>query len=394
MATKTSTQLSFFEHFQNFFQHNRTRAVFFLFLAHGFMISSWFAQIPSVKSTLQLSDSELGNVLLAMPLGTFVMNLMAGVLLKKFGAWRCIAAGYLGYAISVVFLFMAKNYWLLFANLLFTGWTIGILIVVSNTLTSRIEKSEKIFITSSCHAGFSFGALAGAAISGAVIANALSPLTQIITIVVIFTILIFSHRKHIQSIPPDPNEDGGITFGMPNRELFFLIIIGLAFIIGEGIVVDWSSVYLKNETGASAGLAPLGYGVCAMMMMVVRLGGDMLVPRFGVPKLLLAGGVIAFLGIMLIIFVQVPVVGIVGFGVLGLGIGLGVPLLMILAARVKGFTDGGGVALFTTFAFTGFILEPPMVGRIAEISSLELGFGVVAVICLLGGLAAYFFKRV
>ena len=35
-----------------------------LFLAHGLMISSWFAQVPAVKTRLELNDSELGNVML------------------------------------------------------------------------------------------------------------------------------------------------------------------------------------------------------------------------------------------------------------------------------------------------------------------------------------------
>ena len=96
---------------------------------------------------------------------------------------------------------------------------------------------------------------------------------------------------------------------------------------------------------------------------------------------------------MIIIFIQHPIIGIIGFGVLGLGIGLGIPLLMILAARVKGFSDGAGVGIFTTFAFMGFILEPPLVGKVAAWSGLEVGFGVIALICLLGGVAALFFKN-
>ena len=72
------------------------------------------------------------------------MNIIAGWLLELLGVWKSILFGFLGYAISIVFLFIATSYWGLFFNLVLTGWTIGILVVASNTIASRIEKSEGI----------------------------------------------------------------------------------------------------------------------------------------------------------------------------------------------------------------------------------------------------------
>jgi hypothetical protein len=62
--------------------------------------------------------------------------------------------------------------------------------------------------------------------------------------------------------------------------------------------------------------------------------------------------------------------------------------------------DGGGgereVAFATTIAYSGFLLGPPMVGGIAELTSLPFALGAVAVLVLLIGpltLAAGAFRR-
>jgi len=384
MPTKQPKQTSILNHLGNLISHPQVRAVALIFLAHGFIISSWFAQVPAVKTRLGLNDSELGNVLLGLPLGVFFMNIVAGWFLKKLGAWKSIALGYLGFAISTIFLFIANNYWGLFLNLILAGWTIGILIVAMNTLAARIEKTEGIVVMSSCHAGFSFGAMVGAVISSFVIAKGFLPLHQIIIICVIFFILIFSHKNQYQSIPSEVNKKEEKTFGWPNRELLLLIGVGLAFIFTEGMVVDWSAVYIRDVLGSSPETAALGYSACAFAMMLTRLGGDLLLPRFGRKKILFSSSILSSLGVLIIVLGQSPLVGILGFAIIGVGIALGIPILMSLASRAKGFSDGAGIGIFATFAFIGFIIEPPLVGWIAEQINLRWGLGVIGAISFLG----------
>lgn len=393
MSIEKPQPVSFLKHLRNLVSHPQVRAVALLFLAHGFMISSWFAQVPAVKTRLALNDSQLGNVLLGLPLGIFFINIIAGWILEKISIWKVVAFGYLGYAITIIFLFLANSYWGLFFNLVLAGSTIGIIVVASNILATRIENSEGIIIMSSCHASFSFGAMIGAAISSFVIGRGFSPFYQIITICSIFLILIFSHKKQFQSIPSATNENGGKIFGWPNRELLLLIGIGLTFIFTEGMVADWSAVYIRDVLNAPPETAALGYSACALTMMLMRFGGDLLLPRFGVKKLLIWSSIISFTGVLLLVLVHHPSMGILGFAVVGFGIALGIPLLITLAARTKGFSDGAGVGIFATYAFIGFIIEPPLVGWVAEQSNLRWGLGLIAVISLLGSFLALRIKE-
>jgi len=376
------------KHLIDFIKHPRARAVSLFFLAHGLMISTYVAQIPYFKSLLQLNDSELGNVLLGLPLGVIIMNAIAGWLFDKIGVWNSMIGSFVLYSILIIFVLLSESYWAFFVNLVLVGIAIGMLVVGSNTLAARIEKSEKIFVMSTCHAFFSLGAMLGGAISSVAITNHFPAEYQMGIFIALFAVLIFSNKKHLTSIPREKKLSEGISFGLPNMELLLLIIIGLGFAFAEGMVVDWSAVFLRDEVGMTEGNAPLGYSACALTMMIIRLSGDVLIPKFGIRKLLFTGSVVTFLGILLLVLFQNPIVGILSFGIIGLGVGLGVPLLMTLAARSEGFSDGAGVSIFAMFAFMGFIIEPPMVGWIAELSSLEWGIGVAGLLCLLGGVLA------
>ncbi|MGW7202714.1 hypothetical protein [Streptomyces sp. NPDC054837] len=64
-------------------------------------------------------------------------------------------------------------------------------------------------------------------------------------------------------------------------------------------------------------------------------------------------------------------------------------MVMELSGAAGRRADGGGgereVAFATTIAYSGFLLGPPMVGGIAELTSLPVALGAVAVFVLLIG---------
>jgi hypothetical protein len=85
-----------------------------------------------------------------------------------------------------------------------------------------------------------------------------------------------------------------------------------------------------------------------------------------------------------------PVVAVVGFALIGIGIANAVPLLFSAAGRVP--PSGPSLAAVFTVGYTGFIVGPPLIGVLADAVSLP---GALATLCvaglavtLLGGRAA------
>jgi len=113
-----------------------------MFLAHGLLTATYFSQIPAIKSQLQLTDSELGNVLLGLPLGLSLVNPFVGYWMEKIGGVRIALIGYIFYALAMTTLFLTSSVWMLFFNLLIVGVFTGVLIVSVNTMVTRIEQVE------------------------------------------------------------------------------------------------------------------------------------------------------------------------------------------------------------------------------------------------------------
>ena len=388
MSKNQTTSTSFFSHIAVFFKHRSVRSLGLMFLAHGMLVATYLAQIPAIKTNLNLSDSELGSVLLGLPLGIMLINPSVGYLMNRFGAVRLTLIGYVFYVLAMTGLFMMNSPWMLFFNLLVAGLFTGILIVAVNTMVTRIEQAEGIHVLSSCHGMFSLGAMFGAGLSSFTIAKDIPPINQMVVIGIVIVLLNFFNKKYLDTIPTGTEQAQGKLFAWPNKELWLLILIGLTVSFGEGVVNDWSAVYLRDSIRASPEMATLGYGGCALAMMIFRFSGDALIPKYGPKKLLFVGGVLCFLGLLLAALVPTTVAVILGFTIVGAGIAMGVPMLINLAAKVEGLSDGAAVGVFSAFAFAGFVIEPPLVGYIADAIDLKMGLLFIGVCSLLGGVVA------
>jgi len=149
-----------------------------------------------------------------------------------------------------------------------------------------------------------------------------------------------------------------------------LLIGGLCFLVmlTEGAIGDWSGIYLRHDTGASAAAAAMAFTGFSLGMAVARLGGDFVNARIGAGKLVRAGmGLVTIaLGGVLLIGETVPAV--VGFALCGLGIGNAVPLLFSAAGRFD--PPGPSLAAAFTLGYTGFIVGPPIIGGLSDQTGL------------------------
>jgi MFS family permease len=65
----------------------------------------------------------------------------------------------------------------------------------------------------------------------------------------------------------------------------------------------------------------------------------------------------------------------------GLGLAAVYPLCRAAAAQ-PGLPAAASIAAVTTTGYTGFLAGPPLVGLLAEVSSLRASFAVVGALCL------------
>jgi hypothetical protein len=117
-------------------------------------------------------------------------------------------------------------------------------------------------------------------------------------------------------------------------------------------------------------------------MAVTRLVGDRLTIRWGPVSVTRAGGIVSALGLTLALVVQTTPAALVGFAAMGAGLATVVPIAFRAAGSVPGIPAGAGIAAITMVGYAGFLVGPPLIGAVAEATSLAIGLGIVVALLL------------
>jgi Major Facilitator Superfamily len=307
---------------------------------------------------------------------------LAGALAVRHGSRPLVAAAPL-YISAVVLPALAVDLATLFLAVTVVGAANGVLDIAMNTQGVAVERTLGKRLFSSLHAAFSFGALAGAGSAAAVAAAGIDPLPHLAVDGAVGAGLAVVLAR---GLVRDAGQPEGPRFARPSRRLAGLGVIAFCALMAEGAVFDWSGVYLSDEAGAAAGAAPLGLTVFSLTMGIGRLVGDGVAERIGAGAAVRAGALIAAAGIALALAVPEPAAAIAGFAVMGAGLSV----LFPLALRAAGMhADGGGPALaaVSTVGYVGFLAGPPLIGSLADASSLRAALSLVAALCLVAAVA-------
>lgn len=377
--TKVTTNLSLF------FRHRLALATGLTFAADSLMFGSWVAHIPHVKTALGMNDAQLGLALFGIPIGLLIMNPFSAGFIARFGLARTTVGGTLAMAVAFALPIWMPDRWSLMLALAIVGAAVALVNVAMNTCATNIERADGVYIMSSCHGMWSLGGMTGSGTAAALIASGVSPqihLTVLAGLVILATVT--GLRPALMKVPEERSSGGGggSKFTLPNRDLLLMIFIGLTVSLSEGVAFDWSAVYLRDDLGARAQIAALGFTCFSMTMMAMRFTGDILIPRFGERNMLFYSALFTIFALLAVIAAPNPATGIFGFLMLGAGVALGAPILFNAAARVPGLAPGAGLATYATFSFIGFLAGPPVIGFVGEKYGLHIGFAMVAALAL------------
>jgi predicted MFS family arabinose efflux permease len=175
-------------------------------------------------------------------------------------------------------------------------------------------------------------------------------------------------------------------FAWPQGLLLIIGILVFAGMTAEGVMYDWSVLYLKQEVGMPQARAALGYATFSAAMALARFGGDTLRARFPEQALLRCGASVAAVAMAVVLISANPWVAFVGFALVGAGLAPVAPILFNAATRVPGVSRAAAIASVTSVGYSGFMIGPPLIGSIATATSLTIALGVVVVAA---GLLAY-----
>ncbi|AXQ27610.1 MFS transporter [Solimonas sp. K1W22B-7] len=361
----------------------RLRAsVFYFFFATGLCFASWASRIPDLKRALGLSDAALGTLLLAAPIGQLVFVPVAGQFVTHFGSRRVLLVATTAYALLLFFLGRAAAAWQLAVMLFLLGVISNLVFLATNTQAVGVERIYGRPIMASFHGGWSIAGFSGAALGMLMRALDIGPAPHFLFVGVLVTIGTWFNAQALIAHAAPRAEDRVPLFSKPDPALLRLGAIGFCVLAAEGTMFDWSGVYFQQVVRPSGNLVLLGYAAFMLCMALGRFAGDGFTHRYGSRRVLLASGLLIFTGLGLAALLPSIACATLGLMITGFGVSTVIPVLYSTAGRSGIGSPSMAIATVSGLAFFGFLAAPPLIGYIAEATSMRLSFFVIALLGL------------
>ncbi|MFI7483911.1 MFS transporter [Kocuria sp. M1R5S2] len=360
-----------------------------LFLTNGALFANLLPRYPEIKADLELSNAQFGLAVAAFPLGALVAGLGAAALIRRFGSGAVAVTGTVATGTGVLLAGLAPSWALLALALLAAGAADAVTDVGQNSHGLRVQRLYRRSILNSFHAVWSIGAVLGGLMgAGAIMAGLSRGVHLGISCLLFAGVALTAHRLLLSGPNPrsasgGPADDGRIGIPRPGPRTW-AVLVALVLIATSGALVEdagstWAAVYLSGSLGAAAPVAALGFVALVGAQFVGRLAGDRLVDRFGQRAVARAGGLIVLTGMGLALALPSVPGTVAGFAAAGFGVATLVPAAMHTADELPGLRHGTGLTVVSWLMRLGFLCSPPLVGLVADATSVRTGLLVVPV---------------
>lgn len=395
---------------------NARLAVSLLFFTNGALFANLVPRYPEVKAALGLGNTVYGLVVAAFSAGALVAGLAAATLIRRFSSAAVAVGGTLVTAACLVLAGVAPSAAVFASALFLAGAADALTDVGQNAHGLRVQRHMGRSIINSFHAIWSIGAVTGGAMAAGAIALDLPLGLHLGLAAMVFAVVALVAGRFClpaaDTVPVPQDDDerpaghspattsattGGATAGTLERTAMrrtVLVLAALVLIATAGTTVEdagnsWAALYLADSLGAAPTVAATGFVALVGFQFVGRLVGDRLVDRWGQRAVARTGGALVALGMGLALAFPTVTGTVAGFGAAGLGVATLVPAAMHQADGLPGLRHGTGLTVVSWLMRVGFLLSPPIVGAIADATSLRAGLLVVPlaglVVVLLAG---------
>lgn len=358
-------------------------AVAALFLTNGALFANLLPRYPEIKADLALSNAHYGAAIAAFSAGALVAGPAAGALIRRFRSSRVTVVGTIGIAVFVFVAALAPSAATLAAALFIAGAADAITDVGQNAHALRLQRNYGRSIINSLHAVWSAGAVLGGAMGAGAIALDLPRTTHLAMSAVLFSaVAIATYPFLLKGADEDDRPSAAADIEGRRGIGVYAILLALVGIAIAGAVVEdagssWATLYLRDNLDAPGALAAFGFIALVGCQFVGRLVGDRLVDRFGERTVARAGGFVAAAGMGAALAFPSIAGTIAGFGAAGFGLATAIPAAMHGADRLPGLRPGSGLTVVTWLLRIGSISSAPIVGMVADATSLRTGLLVV-----------------
>lgn len=346
-------------------------AVAVSFLLNGATFATWVARLPEIRHRLDLSNGQLGAVLLAGSIGSILALTGAGALIQRHGAARVVrigasveTVGLLGIAVGAV---LADSALAVAASLFVWGVGMGLWDVSMNVEGAGVEHRLGRTIMPKFHGLFSLGTVLGAAV-GSLTTRLDVPMLVVLPVVAVVVLAVVQATtgaflpRAVEEVEHAPRGAVLAAWREPRTLLVGLMVLALA--LTEGSANDWLAIALVDGHGVADWMGVAGFAVFVSAMTAGRFLGGGLIDRFGRAETLWGTMALAAVGVLLVVYGTGALV-VLGIVLWGIGASLGFPVGMSAAADDPARAPAR-VSVVSTIGYTAFLTGPPVLGFIGD----------------------------
>ena len=352
-----------------------------MFAVHGCVTGSFAARVPWIASHVGVDVGQLGFALLMPWIGAMLALPFSGRLAHRFAFRPFVAVTIAAWAASLALTPFPTSIAVLWVVLLAFGASAGASDMAMNAEGVLVEKAFGRSIMSSLHGFWSVGVLAGSAVSAVAAHAGIDTRLQFVVEALALAAIGAAAARFLLDDPSTADTPAPPAFALPTRPVLLIGLVGLCAVFAEQAGIEWSAYFIHNELGGSASTAALAVSAFAVAMAATRLMGDRVIRRLGPVRTVRLSGACAAAGALVVVVAPDPAVGLAGFGLLGVGVAVVVPLVFAAAGRI-GPHPTRSIAGVAGIAYGSGLVAPAVIGGVASASSLTISF------CVVGGLVA------
>lgn len=341
----------------------------------GFAFGMWAMLVPFVKDRLLIDKAELGLLLLQIAFGAVISMFFTGFTAAKIGCRKTVILSTLLIIICLLVLSVSKSIFIMAVFMFLFGAALGMLDVTLNIQGAIVEEGMKKHLMAGFHSMYSFGVFFGILIETYLLKH-LTPVNTVFIITgLIFILLIFS-------IPALLNYGGEVPqklFIKPTRILFMLGMICFIAFVAEGVILDWSALFMREVRNIEPQYAGYSFSLFYITMGIFRLLGDKIADKFSIKQILFTSSLTAVTGILIMLYIPYHWASFLGFTLAGAGLANMVPVTISAAGRYKGSMPLSiAVSAVSTVGYFGTLFGPSVMGFVSEMTNLTTAFTLIA----------------
>jgi MFS family permease len=345
-----------------------------VFFVTGFVVAAWATRIPAVQERLGLSPGSFALAVLGLEGGALAGLPAGGALVARLGSRPSLRLGFAVYPTALVGVALAPGLAWLAVALAVMAAANSVVDVAMNAQGVELERRYRRPILSGLHAAHPVGMLGGGLGGTAAAATGLAVLPHLTLAAAVGLLAGEAATLPLISEPRRPRQ---ALLARPSGPLLLLGAIAFCAFLLDGAASNWSAAHLHGEHAASPVLAAAGFSALTAALALARVFGDRLVAGLGRLRVVQASGLVAATGSVIVVAAPTAPVALLGWAVLGAGLAAIAPAVLGAAPSAAPLPPPVAIAAVTTLGYLGSFTGPPLVGALAELTSLSTALGLL-----------------